>query len=57
MEYLAGCAELFRDGYVDINQFTLTTNLAELEVTETTGQAGTSSNVGGRVSHGYRYPG
>lgn len=37
MEYLAGRAEPFRDGYVDINQFTLTTNLAELEVTETTG--------------------
>ena len=23
MKYLTGCAELFRDGYIDVNQFTL----------------------------------
>ncbi|BCI88472.1 hypothetical protein NIIDMKKI_36780 [Mycobacterium kansasii] len=23
MKYLTGCAKLFRDGYIDVNQFTL----------------------------------
>ncbi|WP_196771275.1 class I SAM-dependent methyltransferase, partial [Mycobacterium intracellulare] len=23
MKYLTGCAELFRDGYTDVNQFTM----------------------------------
>ena len=23
MKYLTGCADMFRDGYIDVNQFTL----------------------------------
>lgn len=41
MKYLTGCASLFRDGYIDVNQFTLTANRTGLE----------------GISHGYRNPG
>jgi cyclopropane-fatty-acyl-phospholipid synthase len=40
IRYLAGCARLFHDGYVDVNQFTLATNLAEPEVTAAAAKRG-----------------
>jgi hypothetical protein len=57
MKYLTGCARLFHDGYIDVNQFTLTKQLCGVERAETTCQLDGRSNVGGRVSRGYRYLG
>ena len=31
MNYLTGCANVFRSGYIDVNQFTLAEVAAELE--------------------------
>jgi cyclopropane-fatty-acyl-phospholipid synthase len=54
LKYLTGCAQLFHDGYIDVNQFTLARS--PRRQTEITGRVG-SSTTGGRVSHGHRYLG
>jgi cyclopropane-fatty-acyl-phospholipid synthase len=58
MKYLTGCARLFRDGYIDVCQFTLEKSPSAATATHATRHAEVAvSYIGGRVSHGYRYSG